>query len=427
MSHRWEAGIKIPTGNWTATLKEMIPAAVVWAGETNLTATGNDLLRTGADGWDNNDAQGNDTIAGDGYVEAVLSAEAAIGLNDGAASGLNTIDFAFQRSTNGSFKCVENGTPAYTSGNGEYVDGMVARVQRIGGATAGAISYWLDGVLKYTTAGTPVATLTVNAAAYTAGGTIADAMVADSGAGSTITLTAAATYYHSSAGNDSVDLPAKLAALLDAAGAATYTVSVDAGESGSGRYTISATGGSVADFTLTWISTALRDVLGFTGNLATGGGTLTYTSQGAAQCLWLPSAGNGSGVPIGTTAIGDDIDETDASDIGTPDSSNVTRFSYHRRGINAVDYQACTAARSRVAYETYTNESWQSFWRDCIDGDLSAQIVAVAQVRIYTDATVDTTYYDYWVRGLGRCEMESLIRGWQGRFTIKIPRLERVQ
>jgi len=160
--------------------------------------------------------------------------------------------------------------------------------------------------------------------------------------------------------------------------------------------------------------------------VATGGGTASYTSQGAAKGLWLPSAGNGSGVPIGTTAIGDDIDETDASDIGTPDSSNVTRFSYHRRGINAVDYQACTAARSRIAYETYANESWQKFWRDCINGVLSALLVAVGQVRIYTDAAVGGTYYDYWVRGLRNCEMESLVRGWQGKWTIKIARLERV-
>ena len=426
---KWEGKITIPAGNWTATLREFVPAAVVWTGATNFTATGNDLLRTGADGWDNNDAQGNDTIAGDGYVEAVLSAEAAIGLNDGAASGLSTIDFAFQRSTNGSFKIVENGTPVYTSGNGEYTDGMVARVQRIGGATAGAITYWLDGVLKYTTAGTPVATLTVNAAAYTAGGTIDDAMVADSGAGSTITLTATKTYYHSSAGNDTVDLPAKLQALLDAASGAlnvAYTVTIDASEEGTGQYTISAIydngDGSANDpleFTITWVSTALRNILGWTGNLATGGGTSSYTSQGSAEGLWLPDC-----APLSLTSIGDEVEESDQSVLEAPTGTYVHRIVHHRKQvITDLRYPQLTRRKARIVGETYANESWQQFWRDVIDGDASAYL-AMGQVRIYPDAGVDGTYYDYWVgAGLSECRPTALREGWQGVFGISISRL----
>lgn len=430
MSHRLEAGIKIPTGNWTATLREYVPEDVVWTAGVNVAITGNTITKNaGGTDW-NAQAISTQTIAADGYVEFDTDNQVMCGLSNGDTDyGFADIDFAIY-STGSAYgyavHIYEGGdqvvTAVATSGAGSSF-----RVQVV----ASVVTYWHKPAagawtFLYESLGTPTFPLLVDSSIYTEGSAITDAVIASTGAGATITLTAAKTYYHSSAGNDTVDLPARLIVLLDAAGAGTYTVAIDAAESGTGRYTISA-GGALTAFTLAFVSAPLKALLGFSANLGTDGNlALTYTSQGAAQGLWLPSSGNGSGIALGTTAIGDDLDETDASDIGTPDSSNVTRFSYNRRGINAVDYQACTAARSRIAYETYANESWQKFWRDCIDGDLSAYLVAVAQVRIYPDAAVDGTYYDYWVRGMASPAMDGIVRGWQDLWTVKIARLERV-
>ena len=416
---KWESKITVPTGDWTATLKEYVPAAVTWIDETNCTATGNDLIKdAGGSGW-NAYAHHSAQLAADGYAEFTIvetNAYRLFGLATTAATGPAAINFGIETDLAGEVVVKElDVEKARTT----YAPSDVFRVQRIGAA----VSFWKNGAFWYTSITSSTGSLYVCAAMYTVGATIADAVVADTGAGSTITLTAAKTYYHSSAGNDTLDLPARLMALLDAAGAATYAVSVDAVEGGTGRYTISASGGSVTAFSLTWISTALRDLLGFPGHLAIAAGPLTYVSPGAAEGLWIPD-----GAPLSLTSIGDEIDESDHTVLESPTGVYVHRLAYHRkRVITDLRYPHISRARARIVGETYVNESWQQFWRDVIDGDASAYL-QVGQARIYPDAGDDATYYDYWLcAGTEECRPIALREGWQGRFTITCPRLVRVE
>jgi hypothetical protein len=404
---KWESLITVPTGDWTATLFEMIPAAVVWAGATNLTATGNDLEKTGGGSdWTNNDAQGDDTIAGAGYIEAVLGENTAIALDAGTSTSMYLDDFALVRGSGAAAFVFESGVQMLTIA--PFLLGTeIARVQRVGST----VTYWVNGVLIYTSTATPAATLTPNAHIYAEGGTIADAMVADAGAGAAITLTAAKTYYHSSAGNDTLDLPAKLAALLDAAGAATYTVTIGAGESGTGLYTISATGGSVADFALTWTNTALRDLLGYTGTIS---GALSHVATNNALGLWLPD-----GPPRSLCGISDPIDESDETVTETT-AGHVYRLTYSRKTvIDGLTYQGVSHAKTRIAGETTANASLQRFWRDAVQGDQSY----LGTLRIYPDADTDGTYSAYAVGAMSRCEPTALADGWLGYWTITFPRL----
>lgn len=230
-----------------------------------------------------------------------------------------------------------------------------------------------------------------------------------------IDFVAAKTYYHSSAGNDTVSLAAKLKALLDAEGVATYTVTCDDGEGGTGRYTISATGGSVTEFAITWDEDGLRDVLGFTTDDDLSG-ALTYTSTDAAQGLWLPD-----GPPL-YDEPGDESDETVAADKA---GTNVHRLTYSRIiVISDLVYQGLSRGKSWIAGETYANESYQRFWRDAIQHDLS--YLKASQIRWYPDAATDGTHTDYWVHAMPNAKYEAMVQGWRGLYNIRIPRLTEV-
>jgi len=415
---KWEGKITIPAGNWTATLREYVPAAVTWIEDANVAITGNDLVKdAGGTDW-NAGAHTAASITHDGYVEwKAGQADKSVGCglsatNPGAT--LAEIDFAILAHTIGVATVYENGVDKTPTDQRAYTAATVFRIQVIGTV----VTFWFDGSLWYTSATAATLPLLVDCSLYEEGAAINDAVVASTGAGSTVTLTATKTYYHSSAGNDTLDLPARLMALLDAAGAATYTVTVDASEEGTGQYTISATGGSVADFTIAWVSTGLRNLLGWTGNLATGGGTLSYTSQGAAEGLWLPD-----GAPLSLTSLGDEIDETDMTVLESPTGAQTHYLVYHRREVQTdLRYPQISRRKARIVGETYANESWQQFWRDVLNG--AATYLTIGYVRIYPDAGDDATHEDYWVgAGLAECRPVALRDGWQGVFAIVIPRL----
>lgn len=103
------------------------------------------------------------------------------------------------------------------------------------------------------------------------------------GAGATITIPQARYYL------TSTSIPLGLApfieAALNAAGLdGVYAVRVDDDYDGStGRLVIAATG--VAGFSLGWVSEAVRDALGFTGDLT---GAAQYISPKSSPHIWLP-------------------------------------------------------------------------------------------------------------------------------------------
>ena len=237
------------------------------------------------------------------------------------------------------------------------------------------------------------------------------------GQSGTVSLIAAKTYYHSSDGNDSATFVEAMTAALDGVGNGTYGVEFNGGEGESGRYSITcapiATG--ITSFAITWTDPAFGQVMGFTATI-TGG--LTYTSPAAAQGAWLPD-----GPYLGLTGIDDPLDKSDQTVAIAPGGTSAHRLQYSRMSIiEGARYQSITRARARIAGETYANESWQKFWRDVIDGDLSAYL-ALGKVRIYPDADTDSTYYDYWVDATPDCTPTAIKEGWQGLFDVPCPRL----
>ena len=71
------------------------------------------------------------------------------------------------------------------------------------------------------------------------------------------------TFYHSSEDSLANDLAASIAAYINAVASDTWTVTISAGEGGTGKYTISADG---ATCEITWTDTELRDLLGKRGS-----------------------------------------------------------------------------------------------------------------------------------------------------------------
>jgi hypothetical protein len=207
--------------------------------------------------------------------------------------------------------------------------------------------------------------------------------VTDSGGTSAISLTAANTYYLSSAGNDTVDLLARLQATLnaDATLAGTYSVSIAATEGGTGLVTISATGGG--NISVTWTSTDLRDLLGFTGNLS---GATSHVGTRQARSLWLP--GCPADTPYGLASDG--IKRRDGSIALAPDGTYKS-IMYSSHTVNEYVYSHVVRSRCIQASESTVNESFERWWHDTIAGD-AAWAEPGCEMRWYKDAGDDATY-----------------------------------
>lgn len=236
------------------------------------------------------------------------------------------------------------------------------------------------------------------------------ALTDNSGGPYTITLTAANTYYHSSAGNDSVDLPAKLKELMDAASGQTYTVSVSAGVSGTGKYTISVDSGT---FTISWTDTALRNLLGIdAGDDVSAVATVTGSSQ--AEGLWLPQCPVET--PYGLASQGIPISAADV--MLSPDG---TMYAFHGplRRENEYVYRAVDVARVIASQEGTVNESFEQFWLDAIRGDAS-WATAGRSFKFYEDAGDDATFLTYHILTEDRPTVARLDPTFDGLWTVTI-------
>lgn len=204
---------------------------------------------------------------------------------------------------------------------------------------------------------------------------------------------------------------------LDAVGGATYTVSISDGAGGTGQ--LSVTESPPNDFDLTWTNTDFRDLCGCTGNYSA---VQVIVSPNHVKGMWLPDCAH-----LCAVSFGDEIDRSDRSTLGTPDATNYSYLAYNRiRVLPEPTYSQITRARCRIAGESVTGESFAQFWRDVIDGDLS--YLRTGKVRIFPDADTDATYYDYWVGdGFSENRPANVREGWQGRWSITIPLLVRVE
>ena len=158
------------------------PQPVSWTNTIGVTANGNSLTKTAAEGWGNAGAASTQTIAsGDGYVEFTASETNTyrmIGLSNGNShQNYDDIDFAIYLIVGGGLQVYEGGV---LRGNvGSYSTGDTLRVA----VESGVVKYRKNGALLYTSTGTPTYPLLVDSSFYSNGGTISNVMISTGSSG----------------------------------------------------------------------------------------------------------------------------------------------------------------------------------------------------------------------------------------------------
>jgi hypothetical protein len=152
----------------------IIPASF-WQNAVGVSATGNDLIKTGTTtGW-NAGASSVTSLAGDGYVEFTTDETnrfKAAGLSNGDTDQNYTdIDFAFYLMTLGRVRIYEGGVNRGDFGT--YAAGDVFRVQN----TGGVVTYSRNGTLLYTSTVAATSPLVADTALHSTGATIRDVVV----------------------------------------------------------------------------------------------------------------------------------------------------------------------------------------------------------------------------------------------------------
>jgi hypothetical protein len=229
--------------------------------------------------------------------------------------------------------------------------------------------------------------------------------------GPTTCTIAAGTYYHSSDGSLSITLPEQIALAANTVMGETWTCTVAAGESASGKYTLGCSG---ATCTVTFTDSELRDLLGFTGDLS---GSTSYLSPSQAQGLWLASQGyqkkNGG---VGGSW------KTDQQSTVTA-SGHVYSVVGRKYRHTSIIWPMETRAKCWAENETTTNESFEQFLIDGIWAGASWG-TSTGPLRFYPDADTDATFGTFSALGLEEWDPVELVEHFAGgRWQIVLPRL----
>jgi len=204
---------------------------------------------------------------------------------------------------------------------------------------------------------------------------------------------------------------------LDAATGAdgAFTVSGSFGESGTGLVTIAH---ATQTITVTWTSTAIRDVLGFTGTLTPA--ALTFTGTPNMRWRWLP----GAEAPF---AYGNSDEGHTETDMGITESprGDVKALVYNTRQVLPfARWSHVLVANARIQAETTVGASFEQWWRWTQGGELT-YFEPLSPVRLYWDASV-ASYKTYRITGQRGTEMPRVVEEWNGLYTINLTRLVRV-
>lgn len=189
-----------------------------------------------------------------------------------------------------------------------------------------------------------------------------------------------------------------------------WTVTASFGESGTGLVTIGKTGTTWA---ITWTSTVLRDLLGFTGNIS---GSAGATSTGSNMCdaLWLP------GTPKST--IYKDANpghyKSDKRHTIAPTGHVKTLYGNKFYEIPQVSWPTVTDARARGID---VRGSFERFWYYSQFGEASFHDPG-ALMRYYPDAS-SGTYHTVKSPDVIDTSLQPTVDNWSGLYQVVIPRM----
>lgn len=199
--------------------------------------------------------------------------------------------------------------------------------------------------------------------------------------------------------------------------AGVWTVSYSAIDAGStGRFTIAVSAGT---FSITWTSTALRDLLGFTDNISSAS---TSTGDDHAIGIWHPDC------PLNIN--GDYRSAPRSTDLRQSMSptgrvyGHIGNTRYQHTGLR---YSHVPQHKTWAAAETLTNESLERFLIDTQWGGGHTWFTPSSRVTIYGPGglTVGGDSAPSWSL-LELTSMESAVRridSWDGLWSVEFPRL----
>jgi len=155
-----------------ATLTDVRIGNLVWSSPSGASISGENLTKTGSDGWNAGAISTNTIEAGDGFMEFTAT-ETNTTRIAGLANGDSTqsyedIEFGIELRSDSIVEIFESGTSLGTAG--AYVNGDRFRVE----LSSGVIRYYRNSTLLYTSTGTPAYPLRVDSSLNTAGATLTD-------------------------------------------------------------------------------------------------------------------------------------------------------------------------------------------------------------------------------------------------------------
>jgi hypothetical protein len=205
------------------------------------------------------------------------------------------------------------------------------------------------------------------------------------------------------------------AAALAAGSARTWIGSIANGEAGTGYATLTISAG--ANVTLTWTTTTLRDLLGWSANLA---GAITYTSPAGVLGMWLPDCPISQPFPLGEVG---DI-EANISSTVSPLGVVKTILTTSRTRHPGITWTNVALARARQASEASGVRSFERFVRDCMIGSTGlAYFRAGGDLTIWWNAGAGTSqqYNSPPPRSVREVLEPATPEGWMGLWRCKWP------
>jgi len=217
----------------------------------------------------------------------------------------------------------------------------------------------------------------------------------------------------------SANLSTALAAFANAINSA-WTVSMSAS---TGLVSIGWTGYATPTWSLSWTSTALRDVLGFTANIS--GVTSTQVGTQQARGVWFPECpldldGDPDRAPL----------VSDARQSLSPTGQSITLVGNTFRRHSNIVWSHVPIAQVWDAEATYENGSWEEFLIETQFGLNSSWFSPGSPIQIwYSNAGTDTllgadaTITGWSIVGLNSIEPTKSAPGWTGLWRIEIPQI----